>query len=75
MNFGDNKFRYEFCPEKDNHHHHHLICLNCNKVIEFEDDLLESLEALIAKNWFPCGRPSIESFWFCKNCKENLQDI
>jgi len=76
MNFGDNKFRYEFCPEKDNHHHHHLICLNCNKVIEFEDDLLESLEALIAKRiGFHVVDHQLKVFGFCKNCKENLQDI
>src|SRR5690554_1361559 len=35
MNFGDGKFRYEFCQE-DDHHHHHLICLECEEVTEFE---------------------------------------
>ena len=72
MNFGDNKFYYEFCSEKDNHHHHHLICLNCGKVIEFEDDLLESLEALIAKRiGFHVVDHQLKVFGFCKDCNKN----
>lgn len=30
-------------------HHDHLVCLKCGKVIEFEDDIIEERQELIAK--------------------------
>ena len=30
-------------------HHDHLVCLKCGKVIEFEDDIIEELQEMIAK--------------------------
>lgn len=51
MDFGDGRSRYEFA-EEEIHHHHHLICVSCGRVIEFEDDLMESLEAMISRK---CG--------------------
>ena len=30
-------------------HHDHLVCLNCGKVIEFEDDIIEKRQEQIAK--------------------------
>ncbi|MDK2822942.1 MAG: Fur family transcriptional regulator, ferric uptake regulator [Clostridia bacterium] len=70
MNFGDGRSRYEFC-EEDDHHHHHLICLECEKVTEFEDDLLESLEAIIGKkNGFKVIDHQLKFYGFCKNCQE-----
>lgn len=70
MNFGDGRARYEFC-ESDDHHHHHLICLNCDKVTEFEDDLLESLEAIISKkNKFHIVDHQLKFYGYCNNCQE-----
>ena len=31
------------------HHHDHLVCLKCGKVIEFEDDIIEERQEMIAK--------------------------
>ncbi|MFT6986311.1 MAG: Fur family ferric uptake transcriptional regulator [Psychromonas sp.] len=31
------------------HHHDHLVCLKCGKVIEFNDDLIEQQQKLIAQ--------------------------
>lgn len=31
------------------HNHHHLICKRCNKVVPFDDDLLDDLEEHIEK--------------------------
>ncbi len=31
--------------------HHHIICLNCNKTIEFEEDEINRLGAMIAKKY------------------------
>jgi len=70
MNFGDGRFRYEFC-EQDDHHHHHLICLSCEQVTEFEDDLLESLEAVIAKKTgFKIIDHQLKFYGYCRSCQE-----
>jgi len=34
----------------DKDHHDHLVCLDCGKVIEFEDEVIESRQNEIAKN-------------------------
>ena len=52
INFGDGCVRYEIghlLNGETKHNHHHLICKRCNKVMPFDDDLLESLEDNIEK--------------------------
>ena len=45
LNLDDGYVRYEIGKEdKNEHHHHHLICVNCGKVLKFDDDLLDELE-------------------------------
>lgn len=70
--FGDGRCRYEF-SRKDEHHHHHLICLRCGNVSEFDDDLLESLEAIIAKrSQFKVMDHDLKFYGYCHNCEETL---
>ncbi|MDI7261271.1 MAG: transcriptional repressor [Thermodesulfobacteriota bacterium] len=45
--FADGETRYE--PTREGTHHDHLICLECGKIIEFEDDAIESLQQRIAR--------------------------
>lgn len=47
INFDDGCVRYEIghlLKGEAKHNHHHLICRGCNKVIPFDDDLLDELE-------------------------------
>lgn len=44
--FDDGKSRYELAHEGD--HHDHLICTRCGLIIEFEDDIIEDQQRLIA---------------------------
>ena len=68
--FGDGRIRYEVCRQ-DEHHHHHLICLRCGKVTEFDDDLLESLEALIAKKTkFRVLDHELKFYGYCRACQD-----
>jgi len=71
MDFGDGRSRYEFA-EEEIHHHHHLICVSCGKVIEFEDDLMESLECMIGRK---CGFKIIDHevkfYGHCKDCRRD----
>ncbi len=70
MNFGDGRSRYEFAEEEE-HHHHHLICLCCGNVLEFTDDLLESLETTIAgKTDFKIVDHQLKFYGYCKKCQQ-----
>ena len=72
MEFGDGCSRYEVnTTDPKQHHHHHLICMNCNRVIEFEDDLLEDLEKDIAdKSGFKIKDHQVKFYGICKECQE-----
>ena len=72
MEFGDGCSRYEVNTlDPTQHHHHHLICTNCGKVIEFEEDLLENLEADINnKTGFKVSDHQVKFFGICKECSE-----
>lgn len=45
--FGDNQTRYE--PEVPGEHHDHLVCLDCNAIIEFENEEIEELQDRVAE--------------------------
>jgi len=45
--FGDGVSRYEVALEDE--HHDHLICLDCGKIVEFENDEIERLQDELAK--------------------------
>ncbi|MDP4125502.1 MAG: Fur family transcriptional regulator [Bacillota bacterium] len=69
--FGDGRARYEFSRKDERHHHHHLICLRCGNVSEFDDDLLESLEAVIIKrNKFKVMDHDLKFYGYCQKCEE-----
>jgi Fur family ferric uptake transcriptional regulator len=44
--FTDGQARYE---RVSNHHHDHMICVTCGKIVEFEDDLIERRQELLAE--------------------------
>ena len=73
IDFGDGCARYELnTADPTVHHHHHLICVKCKKVIEFEDDLLEDLEATISKkSGFQILNHEVKFFGYCKDCQAN----
>ena len=45
--FGDNQTRYE--PEQPGEHHDHMVCIECNGIIEFEDEEIERLQETVAR--------------------------
>ncbi len=51
-------------------HHHHLICVNCNRIIEFNDDALEEFEKELEKSYdFKIADHKIKFFGLCSECK------
>lgn len=47
LDFAEGHKHYEL--NKDKKPHHHIICLNCNKTLEFEDDLVNQIGYKIAE--------------------------
>ena len=47
-NFEGNKSVFELAPTS---HHDHIICMDCGKVIEFSDDVIEKRQKEISKEY------------------------
>lgn len=69
-NFDDGRNRYEINNPNEDHHHHHLVCIKCNKVLEVEEDLLDSLEEKIEKQYqFEIVDHKVKFLGICSSCK------
>ena len=67
--FADGETRYEPISEKT--HHDHLICLDCGKIIEFEDETLETLQETIARHHhFKVFHHKMELYGRCSECTQ-----
>ena len=65
--FADGETRYERTSEGS--HHDHLICLDCGKIIEFEDQTLETLQNRIAQRYqFKPFHHRMELYGLCAHC-------
>lgn len=65
--FDEGKFRYEF-RERGRHRHHHLICLECGRISEIEEDLLHQLEREVEKKGFKVVDHSLVIYGKCSKC-------
>lgn len=71
LDFAETHKHYELI-DHDASPHHHIICLNCNKTIEFEDDEINRLGKLIADKY---GVEVIDmQFQIFANCPESEDD-
>ena len=77
VDFGDGCARYELnATDPKVHHHHHLICLNCKNVIEFDEDLLDQLEAYIEKkSGFQIVNHEVKFFGYCSECRAKRGEL
>lgn len=67
LEFGDGGRRYESALGKD---HHHLLCMDCGRIAEFNEDLLEDLQETIAReSGFLILNHSLRFFGYCNHCK------
>lgn len=68
--FGDGQTRYDPIHNQDPHHDH-LICVDCRKILEFDDDELDAYIAEIAgRKGYALRRKKIELYAECQiaNC-------
>jgi Fur family ferric uptake transcriptional regulator len=72
--FADGETRYE--PASEGNHHDHLICLDCGKIIEFEDQTLEALQDRIAqRHRFKISHHRLELYGRCEGCNRKKRTI
>lgn len=65
-NFGEGKSVFEI---DQGEHHDHMVCLQCNRVIEFVDPVIEQRQEEIAKkNHFKMTDHSLYMYGFCSDC-------
>ena len=70
LNFENNQAVYELSNVE---HHDHLVCVKCNVIIEFQDDVIEQHQLQIADKYdFQLTDHSLYLYGLCKNCKESL---
>lgn len=70
--FGDGVSRYEVAWQDE--HHDHLICVECEKIIEFEDDAIEELQHNVASGLgFKLVRHKLELYGVCADCQAKTQ--
>ncbi len=69
LDLNDGIYRYEMNDDEGNHGHHHLICSSCGRVDEVKDDLLDSVEKTIEKDYkFRIKDHSLKFYGLCNDC-------
>jgi Fur family ferric uptake transcriptional regulator len=75
---GDGQARYEFKMGKKVSHHHHLVCMGCDKIIDYSEfekeemELVKKTEALLSKKFhFLITDHNIEFLGYCRACQKS----
>ena len=70
---GDGGRRFEHVLGHE--HHDHMVCIACEKILEFRDDELEHRQELAAKRvGFKIKRHSLRLYGTCKQCLQEHRD-
>jgi Fur family transcriptional regulator, ferric uptake regulator len=74
VNFtGDEFTQYDLIDLDNKHFHHHLVCNSCQKIIEINDDLLESVEDRIQQDHrFLIENHELVLRGICQECQEDM---
>jgi Fur family transcriptional regulator, ferric uptake regulator len=61
-----------FEPIPKGKHHDHLICLDCGRIMEFENPTIESLQGSVAReHHFFITHHVLELYGYCRDCAGN----
>ena len=70
LDLGDGRARYEH--KMDTAHHDHLICIQCGKIDEFMDNIIENRQDVIVENFgYKLIRHIHQLFVICDVCGSN----
>jgi Fur family transcriptional regulator, ferric uptake regulator len=67
--FNEDKYRYELIGLEE-HEHHHILCVNCGKIFEVADGLLDSLEEHLEAEGFEIINHQLKVYALCSACKK-----
>ena len=71
-NFGRHQTHFAL---KDHGTHHHLVCINCNQIEEFDDELFDPIRTrLEERHSFEVHTEHMSLFGLCRRCREE-QDL
>jgi len=71
---GDNTVRYEISHAEEHHAHHHLVCLSCGAIIEAKDDLMNTIEEVLQKQYgFEIVDHRIQFLGHCAGCRSRME--
>lgn len=69
LEFDSSYKHYELNLEEN--HHHHLLCVNCGKIIEFNDNVIEQFEEELEKEHsFNIMNHRIKFYGLCQECND-----
>ena len=73
LDFGDGMYRYEIV-ERDDEYHQHLICKECGKIVEINDELVKELiERLEKETDFSIDAYDIKFYGVCSECRKKMR--
>ncbi|NLY54075.1 MAG: transcriptional repressor [Firmicutes bacterium] len=71
LDLGGGGRRYELSLDED---HHHVVCLDCGQIAEFNEDLLDGLQEVIAcESGFLITHHSLRFFGYCSQCRRKYK--
>jgi Fur family ferric uptake transcriptional regulator len=70
ISFNDGRARYEMKVREETHRHHHMVCVQCGRVDEFQEDLLEPLEdRILRERGFLVTDHELKLYGVCAACQ------
>ncbi|MGY3724055.1 ferric iron uptake transcriptional regulator [Granulicatella balaenopterae] len=73
--FEDGLSRYDLQKNRGHHFHHHLECVECGKIEEIEEDLLDEVEQEIEQRFgFLVQDHQLTFQGICKKCQQNRKE-
>ncbi|HLQ39836.1 MAG TPA: Fur family transcriptional regulator [Tetragenococcus sp.] len=71
ISFDDGVARYDLRKEGAKHFHHHLLCLECGKIEEINEDLLGDVEAVVEERFhFIVKDHRLTFHGICQDCQK-----
>ena len=71
--FLDGPARYETAEVLEDDHHDHLICTECSAIVEFENEKIEELQELVAReHGFQLTSHKMELYGTCSRCSSKV---
>lgn len=71
LNLDDGCVRYQINLDISAHNHHHLVCNECGKIIEVENDLLDNIEETLYNIYnFKITNHDLKFHGICKECSK-----